>query len=374
MLFSWKICVKNNSNNRYLTMENSGFNIIERRKSKKMKICLPLFLCGVLIFLSFSCSTPDNPNGEVHLSANTYLFAATRTGEVKRYDINNGNNKPTIEVASNSVFDIMAEGTDSFSLLSLDPKRLEAYSDLDIPDKSNEVSAETEVVSTLEIQNPTSVVKKENYFVVADSTSFDYDPETKDGRILIFEKRTSGFELRNMVLTDFRIAGMEFVNNDLYVIKAHSAEVAVFRNFLESYKVLIRAFPTRTVRIEEAVQLSSLDYENGIMVLSDLGDPSVDGDGKVHVITGFESKFLNTPGDNIIPVVGQSIISGNNTKLGNPVDIKYNAAYNAIFVAEASNGGGRILAFNRGDTAGGNISPDLNYKLSGATSLDFYTE
>lgn len=361
-------------------MENSGFSMIlniigvYNLKKKRMRFCLKLFICGMTLFLAVSCSSSDNPNGEVQLSANAYLFAATNTGDVKRYDINNGDNKPTIKVSSSSVLNIIAENSNSFSLLSADPKRLEAYEGLNIPNKTNQISADTDFISTQEIQNPTAVEKANGFFVVSDSTSYDFDPETEDGRLLIFRKGTTGFEFRNMVLTDFRIVGMEFVNNDLYVIKAHSAEIAVFRNFLDSYKVLIKADPDKTVRIEEANQLSSLDYENGVMVLADVGDPALDNDGVVHIITGFDSKFSNTPGDNIIPVVGQLKISGNRTQLGNPVDIRYDAAYNAIFVAEATNGGGRILAFNRGETAEGNISPNLSYKLPGATSLYFYTE
>ncbi|WP_159039863.1 hypothetical protein [Christiangramia fulva] len=339
-----------------------------------MKFSLIGILCGILLITSISCSSDENPNGDIKLASKAYLFATTVNGIVKRYDINDGSNKPSINISSTSASKIIAEGIASFAVLSLEPGRIESYENLSIPDKTGSIDANTDFTSTVTFQHPTDLEKSEGFYVVSDTTDFDGDLQTEEGRILIFKKSETGFEIRNMVLTDFKVVGMEFVGEDLYVIKSHSNKVAVFRNFLDSYQVFSRAVAEKTVRIEGALQLSSLDFENGTMFLADMGDPGINGDGAIHSITGFESKFVNTPGSNIIPAVGQLVISGNNTQLGNPVDIKYDASYNAVFVAEAASAGGRIIAFNRADSVEGNISPDLSYKLSGVTSVDFYTE
>lgn len=339
-----------------------------------MKFFYFKILCGIIAMSCVACGGDENPNGNVDLAAKAYLFAGTADGKVKRYDINNGANKPTIDISSSSAADVIAESENSFSVLSAEPKRIELYEALSIPEKTGSIDAITDFVSNSSIMAPTDLEKSEQYYVVSDTADIDADPATSEGRFFIFKKEASGFQLRNMVLTDFRVVGMKFVGGDLFVTRAHSNKLSVFRNFLDSYKIFLKAVPDKTVTIEDAVQMSSLDYGDGTMFLADIGNKEVDGDGAIFIISEIESKMNNTPGGNIIPVVGQHKISGNKTQLGNPVGIDYNAAYNAIFVAEKANSGGRVIAFNRGKTAEGNISPDLSYKLPGATSVDFYTE
>ncbi|WP_289644749.1 hypothetical protein [Maribacter aestuarii] len=43
-----------------------------------------------------------------------------------------------------------------------------------------------------------------------------------------------------------------------------------------------------------------------------------------------------------------------------------------VFIAEAANGGCKVLAFSNAD-AGGNIPPSMNNNLSKASSLYFYS-
>lgn len=331
-------------------------------------------LCGIIVISCVACGGDENPNGNVDLANKAYLFAGTADGKVKRYDINNGANKPTIEISSSTAVDIIAESENSFSVLSAEPKRIEFYEALSIPAKTGSIDAVPDFISNSSILAPTDFDKNEQYYVVSDTADIDADPTTSEGRFFIFTKEASGFQLRNMVLTDFRVMAIKFVGNDLFVTRVHSNKLSVFRNFLDSYKVFQKAVPDKTVAIEDAVQLSSLDYADGTMFLADVGNKELDGDGAIFIISEVQSKINNTPGGNIIPMVGLHKISGNKTQLGNPMSIDYNSAYNAIFVAENANSGGRVIAFNRGKTAEGNISPDLSYKLPAATSVDFYTE
>jgi hypothetical protein len=98
-----------------------------------------------------------------------------------------------------------------------------------------------------------------------------------------------------------------------------------------------------------------------------------DADGAFHIITNFDSKFNAVAnGDTLIVANNQTRIAGSATLLGNPVAAEYDAASNTVFIAEAANGGGRVLAFSNAD-AGGNITPSVNNSLASASSLYFYS-
>ncbi len=68
----------------------------------------------------------------------------------------------------------------------------------------------------------------------------------------------------------------------------------------------------------------------------------------------------------------QTRVAGSATSLGNPVATEYDAASNTVFIAEAANDGGKVLAFSNAD-AGGNLTPSVNNNLSKASSLYFYS-
>ena len=110
------------------------------------------------------------------------------------------------------------------------------------------------------------------------------------------------------------------------------------------------------------------------MILTDIGDASVDTDGAFHIISNFQSKFDAVADGGTLLVAGnQTRVAGSFTLLGNPVSADYDAVTNTVFIAERANGGGRILAFTNAD-AGGNIGPDINNTFSGASSVYFYRE
>jgi len=127
------------------------------------------------------------------------------------------------------------------------------------------------------------------------------------------------------------------------------------------------------VAFQGLLRTHGLDFENGIMVLSDIGEVESATDGGLHIIQNFEEKF-NAAQNGFVALEEQFRISGDNTLLGNPVNVVYNSAYNVIFVAEAANNGGKILAFNDATSVSGNISPDLQYDMPGVSSVFFHTE
>ena len=105
------------------------------------------------------------------------------------------------------------------------------------------------------------------------------------------------------------------------------------------------------------------------MVMTDIGSAmNTQDDGGFQIITNFISKFNGTTNNGTLALSQQTRVSGASTLLGNPVDVAYDSETSTVFIAEAGNGGGRILAFNS-IGAGGNISPIINTALGAASSV-----
>ena len=91
-------------------------------------------------------------------------------------------------------------------------------------------------------------------------------------------------------------------------------------------------------------------------------------DGGFHVIEGFTNKLNATANGGTLALSSQTRVAGSSTLLGNPVDVAYDAETETVYIAEAGNGGGRILAFNNIGT-GGNLTPSFNSTLASASSV-----
>ena len=109
--------------------------------------------------------------------------------------------------------------------------------------------------------------------------------------------------------------------------------------------------------------------------MTDIGSADSDSDGAFHYIEDANSKIAAVENGGMLSVSEQVRVEGDNTFLGNPVDVVYDNESENIYIAEVANGGGRVLVFDDDDyEAGGNISPVVNNELDGANSLYFYVE
>ena len=150
-------------------------------------------------------------------------------------------------------------------------------------------------------------------------------------------------------------------------------QLAVFANFTASNTADATVSATKRIAIEGIVRTHGLAYDNGTMILTDVGDAASDTDGGFHIISNFDTKFSGVSDGGVLTVAGnQTRVAGSSTSLGNPVAAEYDAASNTVFIAEAANGGGKVLAFSNAD-AGGNLTPSVNNNLSKASSLYFYS-
>ncbi|MDX1545016.1 MAG: hypothetical protein R3214_13820 [Christiangramia sp.] len=333
-----------------------------------------LFIGVFMTLFLWSCNGDDNLNGDVRTSKTAHLYATTHEGQVKRYDINTGEVTIYNTASSDAEGIYFSPEDDSFTLVSRSGGQLETYTGLSTFQSGITVDLEPEFTSSADLESPRDLAVKGNFYIVSDDTDLDDDDQTPEGRLFIYTKGSSGFILRNVVITKFRLWGVEFIGDDLYAAVDETNKIAVFRNFISTHALNRIVTADKIVAFQGLVRSHGLHFEDGTMVLSDIGEAESNSDGALHVIQDFESKFNAASTGGFVKAEDQLRIAGNNALLGNPVNVIYDSAYNVIFVAETLNGGGRILAFNDATSIDGNISPDLKYSLSGVSSLFFHTE
>ncbi|MCH4824419.1 hypothetical protein ML462_14695 [Gramella lutea] len=327
---------------------------------------------GVIFLLS--CSSDDNSDTGVVTSEMAYLFATTHNGDVKRYDINTGTITTYANSSSDSEGIYYSDVDDSFTIVSRSSGRLESYLNISELGSGETVNPENSIVGSPDLESPRDLTVNGDYYVVSDNTDLDGDETTPEGRLFIYIRTATGFVLRNIVQTKFKVWGIEFVGEDLFAVVDETSRLAVYRDFLNSNRINQVVTANKIIAIQGIVRAHGLDYDGGNMILSDIGEAESSSDGALHVIENFDQKFSNTDNGGFIGAEDQLRISGNNTLLGNPVNVVYDSAYNVIFVAEVLNNNGRILAFNNATSVSGNISPDLTYALQEVSSVFFHTE
>ncbi|MDR5591623.1 hypothetical protein [Christiangramia sp. SM2212] len=332
------------------------------------------YLLGLIAVTLFSCNNDDDLNSDVETSEVAHLYATTHSGQVRRYDINDG----VITNYSVSATDIegfyYSSEDDNFSIVSRSSNQIESYSGIRDLGSGGVQNPEIGLVSTSEFESPRDLAVNGQFYVVSDNTDLDGDETTPEGRLFIYVKTETGFVLRNVLITKFKVWGLEFVNSDLYAAVDETNKIAVYRNFIENNTGNRIITADKIVGFQGLIRTHGLDFDNGIMVLSDIGEAESATDGGLHIIQDFEEKFSNATNGGFISIDDQFRIAGANTLLGNPVNVVYDASYNVIFVAEALNNGGRVLAFNDATSISGNIAPDLKYDLAGASSVFYFTE
>ncbi len=338
------------------------------------KFIRPIFMLAAGTMM-ISCSDDDSMGRTpVETSETAHLYATSHNGSVTRYDINNGETT-SYETSSDDAEGIYYDGDDdSFTIVSRSSASLESYLDIGGLETGVDLNLSLDLSSSSDLQSPRDIAVNGNIYVVADNADVDGDDTTADGRFFIYTKTSSGFELRNVVSVDFKVWGIEFVDNDLYAVVDATNMLAVFTNFSSTYMTDMEASASKTVEVEGIVRTHGLDYDGGTMIMTDIGDAASDSDGGFHVITNFDSKFNATMDGGMISIEDQMRVSGGNTNLGNPVNVVYDSNYDAVFIAEVANGGGRVLAFSDVSTTSGNRSPQINNSLSGASAVYFYTE
>lgn len=327
------------------------------------------FLLAISSLAFVACDKENNNNDN---STRTELYVSNNSnGNVTVYDMEKNETKTltTTSLAAEGIY--YDADMDKVIQASRSSNQLNVYSS--ISTLSVNAILSLAFSSSSDLSSPRDVAVNGNMVVVADNADVDGNTATADGRLFIYTKSDGALTLRNVVTTEFAVWGIEFVENDLYAVVDKTNQLAVFANFTASNTTNATVSASKTIAIEGIVRTHGLAYDGGTMILTDVGAATSDSDGGFHIITDFKSKFSNTADGGMLAVAGNQIrVAGAATMLGNPVAAEYDASANVVYIAEAANGGGRVLSYTNAD-AGGDLTPSMNKSLSKASSLYFYS-
>lgn len=164
----------------------------------------------------------------------------------------------------------------------------------------------------------------------------------------------------------FEVWGIQATGKDLWAIEDVTNVLAYFRNFHNAPSGDLD--PTSEVAIEGLVRTHGLNYDESsdIMVLTDIGSAGSPDDGALVVITDFKNKFMQAGDGGTISLSDQIRIAGDQTQLGNPVDVVVRAQEGAIYVAERAQQ--KFLVFDL-PTENCNCEPTHSHDFPGASAI-----
>jgi len=217
--------------------------------------------------------------------------------------------------------------------------------------------------STSDFINGREIAVRANKLVVAQDAN---DANGMVDKFVVYNASPQSITYSDEYVSPINLWGIQFVGSSLFAIEDNSSNLVVFDNFLSNLSD--DAVASRTIEVEGIIRTHGLavDAERNIMVLTDVGSGAIDNDGAVVIVRD----YMNAMSDGMISTSEQIRIGGENTLLGNPVDVAYDYTTNSIFVAERANNGGRILGFNL-PLASGNVVPDFARDFAGASAIDF---
>ena len=241
----------------------------------------------------------------------------------------------------------------------------------DVFDDDNENAALVRAASTASIQNGRGIAI--NRETAGSDIAVAQDANTANGDLnKIFRFRVDGDETDFLaeITVPFNTWGLEFDGSTLIAVVDNSDSLAVFENFDDSQNGNLE--PTYYVQVDGITRTHGIAYgkDDDVMMITDIGDAGSDSDGGILIVRNWRDVLDNAKRSNVIRTTDHLLISGDQTLLGNPVDVAYDDDNNRIFVAERARDGGRVLAFDI-PQGSGNFAPVLSITAPGASSVDY---
>ncbi|WP_255070967.1 hypothetical protein [Lacihabitans sp. LS3-19] len=338
---------------------------------KHFKI-LALFT-GLVVLASCEKMDDTDMTPGMQTSTTAVLYASNNSnGDISAYDLKNSGSSATTFTSSASAADGVYFDANSNTVfqVSRTDKNIEGFKLGANISLGGILNLDVSLKSSNDMESPREMAVNGDYFVVVDNADVDKNAATLDGRLFVYQKTGDSFKLRNVITTDFKLWGITFIGNDLYAVVDADNELAVFSNFLNNMSNASLSASKRVV-IEGIVRTHGLDYDESTdtMVLTDIGDATnTQTDGGFQVITGFKSKFNGVSNNGTLTMSNQIRVAGAMSLMGNPVDVAYDGETKTVYIAEAGNGGGRVLSYTN-IMSSGDMSPVMNTSLAAASAL-----
>ena len=187
-------------------------------------------------------------------------------------------------------------------------------------------------------------------------------------KLVIYTLGMNSITLDKTVDVNIQLWGIQLEGADLLAIEDGTNNLAIFNNILGN--ATGSADADQVISVENLVRTHGLVYDGDedLLILTDIGDAGSATDGALVIVKSFSTKI----GDDMISMSEQIRVGGGSSKLGNPVDVAYDADEERIYVAERANSGGLILGFNVPVLSGG-ISPISETGFAGASAVNIGT-
>ena len=335
--------------------------------SRATKTTSALFVAGASLFMA-SCQEgflEDIIKGDKkdQEEMDVRVFASTNTGSnFAIFDVSDAK-KVDQTIASTHSMDAdgiyYSQEDDIVYQLSRTESVVNAYSD--IMDLMGDTRVSPAFSSTSDFTNGREIAVEGHTLVVA---------EDVDGmnQLVVYTLEDGAITLDRTYNVHIDLWGITLVDGTLYAVEDGTNNLAVFRDFGTHPEGNLPA--DQKVAIEGIVRTHGLSYdaENDVMVMTDIADAMNDTDGAFHVIADFSMKLEAAGHDGMIMVEDQIRVAGDNTYLGNPVDVAFSVDEKKVYVAERANAGGQLLIFDY-PTENGNMMPVTQVMYEGASAV-----
>ena len=216
-------------------------------------------------------------------------------------------------------------------------------------------------LSPAEFTNGRELAFSGNRLVVAQDAN---DANGQTNSFVLFNIMDSGIRFDRELVADVNLWGIHADGETMYAIVDNSNLLVEYDDFFSSQGPTISA--DRTITIEGIVRTHGITYDAvaDIMFLTDVGDAGSAVDGAFTVIQNYQAASA----DGVVSLNEQVRIEGEQSLLGNPVDIAWDPGTRMIYIAERANNGGRVLGFIS-PTSSGDLSPSYDDLFPGASAV-----
>ncbi|WP_236978830.1 CHRD domain-containing protein [Membranihabitans maritimus] len=243
---------------------------------------------------------------------------------------------------------------------------IDAYSNVNESFQNGDLPPRLTSRSFSRFENGREVAVYNNRMVIAQDAS----PANGDeNELVIYSVKPRGIGYEKTYSVDINLWGITLDRNDLYAVVDNSNKIAFFKSIFNN-RDRSNVDPDEIYEVQGLTRTHGITYyeKEDLMILTDIGDAGSANDGGLIIIHNFSS----ASNDNYISRDEQIRIYGNNTHLGNPVDVAYDPAFNMIYVAERANKGGQFLGFEM-PTNSGNFAPGYDDLFPGASSVNLHS-